>query len=595
MLEHVGIPQAAERARDYPHQFSGGMRQRALIATSLGTSPGAAPRGRADDRARRHRAGSDPRADPGDHPRLRHRHDADHPQPRRRLRHVRPRDRDVRWQSRRGWFDRDGARQPAASLHLGSTAIASAARPAGKYSLRAIEGTPPDPAAKPAGCAFHPRCVFRLPRCSTDEPALRPIGGTARRMLAHAGRWFAGMSAVPGAPLVEVEGLVKYFPVRRGVSQRVAGRVHAVDGVDLTISAGQTVGLVGESGCGKSTLGRTLLRLYEPTAGRIMFRGEDLTALNSKALRAKRREMAMIFQDPYGSLDPRQKVGDIIAEALTHPPDRAAARTARTRLRTARASRAEQATRRALPARVLWRAAAADRDRPRARRRAELHRLRRARVCPRCLHPGADRQLVREAPGGARADLPLHCARPRRRASTSPMWSRSCTSGRSWRSLRRRRLYAHPRHPYTVSLISAIPLTDPRKERQPKADPPQGRAAVADRSSVGLSVSDALLSSRRSAAPSRSLGRTSSPPPVTRQPASFRSTNLVARSSGVRATADQAGEMWTMSDSLRPPDQDHDQEQLEQVCQEDPRRCRRGAWGCRHRRTGGRRRRGSRL
>src|SRR4051794_7168064 len=123
------------------------------------------------------------------------------------------------------------------------------------------------------------------------------------------------MNAAP--LLVEARGLVKHFPVRRGVTQKVAAKVHAVDGVDLQIRPGQTVGLVGESGCGKSTLGRTLLRLYEPTAGKVFFRGEDLTVLDAKPLRAKRREMAMVFQDPYALLDPRQTVGDIIGEALT--------------------------------------------------------------------------------------------------------------------------------------------------------------------------------------------------------------------------------------------------------------------------------------
>ena len=122
--------------------------------------------------------------------------------------------------------------------------------------------------------------------------------------------------AAPGEPLVEAKGLKKHFPVRRGFAQRVTAHVHAVDGVDLRIAEGQTVGLVGESGCGKSTLGRTLIRLYEPSSGTITFRGEDLTTLGAKALRSKRREMAMIFQDPYGSLDPRQKVGDLLREAL---------------------------------------------------------------------------------------------------------------------------------------------------------------------------------------------------------------------------------------------------------------------------------------
>jgi oligopeptide transport system ATP-binding protein len=98
--------------------------------------------------------------------------------------------------------------------------------------------------------------------------------------------------------------------------QRTTGHVHAVDGVDLEIMPGETVGLVGESGCGKSTLGRTVIRLVEPTAGTITFKGEDITHRRGEKLRALRREMAMIFQDPYASLDPRQTVGDIIGEPI---------------------------------------------------------------------------------------------------------------------------------------------------------------------------------------------------------------------------------------------------------------------------------------
>jgi len=120
----------------------------------------------------------------------------------------------------------------------------------------------------------------------------------------------------PAQPLLEVRGLKKYFPISAGVLQRTVGYVRAVDGVDLTIKQGETVGLVGESGCGKSTLGRTILRLYEPTAGRIFFKGVDLTALSGGEMRGMRREMAMIFQDPFASLDPRQTVGDIIGEPL---------------------------------------------------------------------------------------------------------------------------------------------------------------------------------------------------------------------------------------------------------------------------------------
>jgi oligopeptide/dipeptide ABC transporter ATP-binding protein len=117
-------------------------------------------------------------------------------------------------------------------------------------------------------------------------------------------------------PLVRARGVVKHFPIRQGVLQRVTGQVRAVDGVDLDVLPGQTVGLVGESGCGKSTLGRTLIRLVEPTSGSISFEGRDLTRLRGGALKSVRRDMQIVFQDPVGSLDPRMTVREIIAEGL---------------------------------------------------------------------------------------------------------------------------------------------------------------------------------------------------------------------------------------------------------------------------------------
>src|SRR5437762_668878 len=116
--------------------------------------------------------------------------------------------------------------------------------------------------------------------------------------------------------LLRVRGLRKHFPVRRGFLQRTVGYIRAVDGVDLEIRQGETLGLVGESGCGKSTLGRAILRLVEPTAGQVLFKGEDLTRLDRTEMRRRRRDMAMIFQDPFASLDPRQTVGEIVGEPL---------------------------------------------------------------------------------------------------------------------------------------------------------------------------------------------------------------------------------------------------------------------------------------
>src|SRR5580765_8821301 len=119
-----------------------------------------------------------------------------------------------------------------------------------------------------------------------------------------------------GTPLLETVHVKKYFPIRKGLLSREVARVHAVDDVTLQVFEGETLGLVGESGCGKSTLGRTIIRLLEPTEGDVRFDGKSIAKLGPRALRPLRRQMQMVFQDPYASLNPRKRVGSIIGDPL---------------------------------------------------------------------------------------------------------------------------------------------------------------------------------------------------------------------------------------------------------------------------------------
>ena len=171
--------------------------------------------------------------------------------------------------------------------------------------LRSIRGAPPSPFNLPPGCAFGPRCPSRFEKCAARPPLFG--GDTPSRMLPSGRRM---------KPLLQTIDLTKQFTVGSRFSTHGKRIVHAVDAVSLEVMAGETVGLVGESGCGKSTLGRCMVRLYDITAGRLLFEGKDITHGTLRELRPLRRQMQMVFQDPYASLNPRRRVRDIIAEPL---------------------------------------------------------------------------------------------------------------------------------------------------------------------------------------------------------------------------------------------------------------------------------------
>ena len=193
--------------------------------------------------------------------------------------------------------------------------------------LNEIKGMVPSLFNLPRGCSFAPRCGLATDAC---RAGLSDAGATFRP-----GHWVACWHADRllvshgMRPLLEVANLKKHFPVYKGVFSRISGHVYAVDGVSFHIDRGETLGLVGESGCGKSTVGRTLLKLLEPTEGKISVHGKDITDLDTAQMFPYREQMQMIYQDPYASLNPRMSAGDIVGEPLIIHQVRHARRNAR--------------------------------------------------------------------------------------------------------------------------------------------------------------------------------------------------------------------------------------------------------------------------
>ena len=189
--------------------------------------------------------------------------------------------------------------------------------------LTTIPGQVPSLAAMPPGCRFAERCAHVMPVCREQSPGWRDGGGHAIRCHwmgeaaeAAASHEISDLSDPSRKEFLEIDGLKVHFPIRKGFLQRTVGHVRAVDGVSLAISPGRTLALVGESGCGKTTVGKALLQLISPTEGSVLLGGQQLVGLKGSRLRSARRHMQMIFQDPFASLNPRLRVGEIIAEGM---------------------------------------------------------------------------------------------------------------------------------------------------------------------------------------------------------------------------------------------------------------------------------------
>ncbi len=346
MLDLVGIPQPDRRVDDYPHQFSGGMRQRAMIAMSLVNNPrlliADEPTTALDVTVQaqildliqelQKEFGSAV---------VMITHD---------LGVIAEIADDVLVMYAGRCVEKGTCRQLLTHPEMPYTwgLLGSIADTVGDPDkpLVPIPGTPPSLLNPPSGCSFHPRCVAHgqgrgrpvhhraaraagrrsarpLPGCHLEDPECDLPGRGQGRGARVTETVPAETTSRPrrlmttGTPLLEVENLQKYFPVKSsGVIRKTIGHVQAVDGVTFTVDRGTSLGLVGESGCGKTTTGRVITRLYDPTAGTMVFEGTEIGHLSRKEMLPYRREIQLIFQDPYSSLNPRHTVGSIVGSPI---------------------------------------------------------------------------------------------------------------------------------------------------------------------------------------------------------------------------------------------------------------------------------------
>ncbi|MEV0259316.1 ABC transporter ATP-binding protein [Streptomyces sp. NPDC050732] len=331
MLRLVGMPQPAERMKAYPHQLSGGMRQRVAIAMALVCEPKlliADEPTTALDVTTQHQIlelVDDLRTRLG-MAMILVTHDLGVIANRVDRVAVMYAGRVAEQAAVRDLFARPRHRYTEALF----AALPERAADSGT-ELHTIPGLPPNLTVRPTGCRFAPRCTFATDRCRAEEPPLTDDGvrGAAHRFACFHPVPEEAVSeddvvvpaavpatAAPGAVLLEVDALVKEFPLKGGAFSRGRGTVSAVGGVSLSVRKGETYGMVGESGCGKTTLGRIVAGLEEPTGGAVRFEGADPSRMTRAQRRAHRRRVQLMFQDSTAAMDPRMRVGDILREPL---------------------------------------------------------------------------------------------------------------------------------------------------------------------------------------------------------------------------------------------------------------------------------------